>query len=41
MFGFLHEVSNVRNMLKSVYPIFKKTGLLIISDNNLNFDYKA
>lgn len=41
MFGFLHEVNNVSNMLKNVYPIFKKTGLLIISDNTLNFDYKA
>jgi ubiquinone/menaquinone biosynthesis C-methylase UbiE len=40
MFGFLHEVTNVREVLGNVYPLFRNSGLLIISDNNLVFNYK-
>ena len=40
MFGFLHEVTNGREVLGNVYPLFRNSGLLIISDNNLVFNYK-
>lgn len=40
MFGFLHEVTSVRQVLGNVYPLFRNSSLLIISDNNLVFSYK-
>tara|TARA_Y100000389_G_C17315020_1_gene439993 strand:+ start:212 stop:916 length:705 start_codon:yes stop_codon:yes gene_type:complete len=40
MFGFLHEVTSVREVLGNVYPLFRNSSLLIISDNNLVFSYK-
>ena len=40
MFGFLHEVRSVKEVLKNIFPLLKNSGLLIISDNDLTFNFK-
>ena len=40
MFGFLHETRSVKEVLKNTFPLFKNSSLLIISDNDLTFNFK-
>ena len=40
MFGFLHEVKSTKEVLKNIFPLFKNSSLLIISDNDLTFNFK-
>ena len=39
MFGFLHEVNDIKEALKNVKPVMKNNCLLVISDNSLSFNF--